>query len=376
MTNLIDNMEETAEQFNKGKLTRRQLFSKALKMGLTVPVAYAFLKGTVNPFAPSEAHAAKPDKKYKERKKVGMITIQRLGDKGPVDSCYRGLQQGGKNLNCEVKIVEALAGEYQEAVEALSNDGFNLILGLFPPMGDSLKKAAAKYPNIYYGNLVGNIDGTPNLQSRWHAGHEDCFLTGAIAGFFSKKKKQGITLATENSEQWGYLAGYEQGFKHVLGNDAKYIYNVVGGTHCFEDLVKGKQLALILAERGCDVIHPSGGKTAWGTLDGAAEAEVLATGIDTDQCFKHPEIMTASCLRYFDYMIYLMMKEWRDGEFKPGYTPLYMKDGVMDLCLWTDDRHNLGRWVPNSVKNTVAQLRADVINQKIKISPIPAHRRK
>ena len=369
---MINNMEELVEEFRQHKISRRQFIEKALKIGMTLPVAFNFLDAVMNPNKPhshswgtSEAYAA--DKPLR----AVLITIQRVGDLGPVDYMINGLKQGAKEYNYETKVVEALQGEYQETIEAAANEGNDLIIGLFPPIGDALKEAARRHPKQHFANLVGKItEDLPNLQSWWHAGETHTFLSACVAGFATKTKKMGAVLAVENEEQYGFLAGYQQGFKYT-SKSSEFYYNVIGGTSPFEDPFKAKQLALILYERGADVMGACGGKSALGILDAAEESGQIGLGMDWDQCLSKPKYILASALNYLDKWVITVMKELRTNQWKPGYRHPGVADGLLDLCPYTDQRHILGPKLPQVVKDTVAKIVTDVKNRKININRNP-----
>ena len=156
------------------------------------------------------------------------------------DGMISGLNRGAGELNYNVRVVEALQGEYQGALEASAAENPDLIIGLFPPMADPLERAARQFPNIYFANLVGIVpDGVPNLKSVWHKGQDGTYLAGALAGMISTEKllgvqsdTLGVVLAVENGEQHGYLAGYQQGFKSTNKNGT-VLHNVIGGNSPF-----------------------------------------------------------------------------------------------------------------------------------------------
>jgi basic membrane protein A len=368
---MIENMEELAEHYRARRLSRRQFIEKALTIGMSLPVALHFLSAVED--GPVSAARWGPTVAYAQQKplKAVLITIQRVGDLGPVDAFVNGLKRGGKELNYQTKVVEALQGEYQEAIEAAVNEGNDLIIGLFPPMGDALKQAAKRHPKKYFANLVGKItDDIPNLQSWWHAGETGTFLTGALAGFYTKKKKMGAVLAVENEEQWGYLAGYQQGFKYT-SKSADFYHSVIGGTSPFEDPAKAKQLSLVLYERGCDVVGACGGKSPLGILDAAEEAGQVAMGMDQDACLLKPNHVLGSLLIDLDNWIYACMKELRTGAWKPGYHHVSVADGAMDLCPYTEGKHVLGKKLAKVVHDTMARLVADMKANRIKVERKP-----
>jgi basic membrane protein A len=367
------------ERYNSGRLSRRQLLANAMKLGMSTAAAYAFVGAVADPrralasSATVDAKAAKGD-----TLNAIMITVQRAGDLGPVDAMISGLKRGAEKLNYKVRVVEALQGEYQGALEASAAEGPDLILGLFPPMADPLERAAKQFPDIYFANLVGIVpEGTPNLKSVWHAGQEGTFLTGALAGLVSTEKligvdsnTLGVVLAVENSEQHGYLAGYQQGFK-TTNKNGSVIFNVIGGNSPFEDPVKAAQLAAVLKERGAGIIGVSGGKSQHGVLSAAGRGGYIGLGMDNDQCLQYPETCLASMLVFLDQWVYDVMNEVRTSSFKPGHHYVGLADHALDICKFSEPDHKLGSQMPKAIVDTIANLREQILSGAIKVSGTP-----
>jgi len=368
------------DRFNRGTMSRRGLLKSAMKLGMSTAAAYAFVGAVTDPRAPlsqggiGQARAAASDKTLN----AVLITIQRAGDLGPVDTMIAGFKRGAEQLNYNVRVVEALQGEYQGALEASAAEKPDLIIGLFPPMADPLERAAKQFPDTYFANLIGIVpEGTPNLKSVWHAGQDGTYLTGALAGMVSTEKllgvdsdTLGVVLAVENGEQHGYLAGYQQGFK-ATNKNGKVLFNVIGGNSPFEDPVKAAQLAAVLKERGAGIIGVSGGKSQHGVLSSAQRLGYLGLGMDNDQCLQYPDTCLASMLVFLDTWVIGVMEEVRNGTFAPGHHYVGLPDGALDICPFSDADHKLGSTLPKVIVDTIANMREQVRTGAIKISGTP-----
>lgn len=368
------------DRFNRGTISRRGLMKSAMKLGMSTAAAYAFVGAVTDPHAPlsnggiGQARAATSDKTLN----AVLITIQRAGDLGPVDTMIAGFKRGAEQLNYKIRVVEALQGEYQGALEASAAEKPDLIIGLFPPMADPLERAAKQFPDTYFANLIGIVpEGTPNLKSVWHAGQDGTYLTGALAGMVSTEKllgvnsdTLGVVLAVENGEQHGYLAGYQQGFK-ATNKNGQVIHNVIGGNSPFEDPVKAAQLAAVLKERGAGFVGVSGGKSQHGVLSSAKRLGYIGLGMDNDQCHQYPDTCLASMLVYLDNWVIGVMEEVRTGAFKPGHHYVGLPDGALDICPFSDADHKLGSTLPKVIVDTIANMREQVRTGAIKISGTP-----
>lgn len=375
---MFDKWLNLEARYNAGSMSRRQLLTNALNLGMTSAGAMAFVGAVTKPRLALAAGTTAERIANGETLDAVMITIQRAGDLGPVDAMISGLHRGASELNYNVRVVEALQGEYQGALEASAADGPDLILGLFPPMGDPLERAAQQFPDIKFANLVGVVpDGTPNLKSVWHAGQDATFLTGALAGMVSTERLLGVesdilgvVLAVENDEQHGYLAGYQQGFKTTNSNGS-VIFNVIGGNSPFEDPVKAAQLAAVLQERGAGIIGTSGGKSQHGVLSTAERAGYIGLGMDNDQCHEYPDTCLASALVHLDQWVYDVMAEVRNDTFRPGHNYPGLADGAVDICPIGDDDHKLASELPRVIIDTIMNLRDQVLAGEIQVSGTP-----
>lgn len=375
---MFDKWLDLEERFNRGVLSRRQLLANAMKFGMSTTAAYAFVGAVTQTSVAYASDKVNAKAAAGETLNAVMITIQRAGDLGPVDAMISGLNRGAGDLNYNVRVVEALQGEYQGALEASAAENPDLIIGLFPPMADPLERAAKQYPDIYFANLVGIVpEGTPNLKSVWHKGQEGTYLAGAIAGMVSTQRllgvesdTLGVVLAVENGEQHGYLAGYQQGFK-ATNASGQIIHNVIGGNSPFEDPVKAAQLAAVLRERGAGIVGTSGGKSQHGVLSAAGRSGYLGLGMDNDQCLQYPDSCIASTLIHLDQWVYDVMNQVRTSSFTSGHNQVGLADGALDICPFSDADHKLGAQLPKVIADTIANMRAQILSGEIKVSETP-----
>ena len=97
---------------------------------------------------------------------------------------------------------------------------------------------------------------------------------------------------------------------------------------------------------------------ALGARVGRVEDDVLAVGVDADQGFLGPYILT-SALKGVDEAVYLSIKDAKDGHFKGGQDAIYglQQKGV-----------GLGKFSPNAPKGIEAktkQIEAQISSGKI-----------
>ena len=110
-----------------------------------------------------------------------------------------------------------------------------------------------------------------------------------------------------------FIAGYQAGAKAADPG----ITTLNGYSQDFSDLAKCKQIALNQIEQGAGVIFQVAGGCGLGALDAAKEKGVWGIGVDADQSFLGPHILT-SAVKRVDTAVFDAIKLVVDGKFKGG----------------------------------------------------------
>ncbi|HKC21511.1 MAG TPA: BMP family ABC transporter substrate-binding protein, partial [Gaiellaceae bacterium] len=154
-----------------------------------------------------------------------------------------------------------------------------------------------------------------------------------------------------------FIAGYQAGAKAADPG----IKTLNGYSQDFSDQAKCKQIALNQIEQGAGVIFQVAGGCGLGALDAAKEKHVWGIGVDADQSFLGPHILT-SAVKRVDTAVYDAIKLVVDGKFKGGNIVFGLKDNGVDIG-------RISPKVPPSDIAKVNQIRADIISGKIKNIP-------
>lgn len=381
MNRPVENLNEIVDSFHQGTLSRRRFLRNATAIGLSGVAASSLLSAcSSNPSSDTGSASSGAGGGDGRRLKAALVTPQKTGDLGPVDSMVAGLKKGAADFDFEVQVVEVVQGEYLDAAQGVAAKGYDLILGAFPPLTDTLVTLAPKYKDKYFANIIGHVpDSTPNLKAIWENGSDNCFLLSALGALYSKSGRIGAVMNVRNPEMDRFLAGYSQGYK-LTNTKAKFSFNLVSGQNPFEDPASGNRLANLLHEQGADVVFCSGGQTSQGVLQAAAQSNggFVATGMDTDQCLQHPASTLASGRIYEGAMVYSVMEEVRKGTFKPGTVQKGIAENGDDICTFDDSTpvghqdpqkgHKLGVAMAPEVRAMLWDLRAKIRSGELKVS--------
>ena len=110
-----------------------------------------------------------------------------------------------------------------------------------------------------------------------------------------------------------YIAGFRAGAKASNPN----VKTLNGYSQSFDDQAKCKEIALDQIAKGSKLVFQVAGQCGLGALDATKDKGVQAIGVDSDQSYLGPQIIT-SALKKVDEAVYNAAKETQDGTFKPG----------------------------------------------------------
>ncbi len=326
--------------------------------------------------------------------KVGVVTD--VG--GPDDKSFN--QTAIKGMNDAVKDGLATADskylqsrqqtDYAKNIEEFIGQGYQMIVSVGFLLGvDTAKEAKANpkvnfaivdynypdcAPNAKEGVDCGSATDIPNVLGLKYHVEQPAFQAGYLAASMSKTKKVGtyggVNIPAVADFMWGFEGGVNYwNAKHndkvqVLGWSTKKNDGVFTGT--FTDPDKGKQAALSLIDEGADVILPVAGLTGNGTFTAAKEKNVMAIGVDTDQCISVPDacpVLLTSVRKNMDVTVYNAIKAVANGTFKGGTYWATLADGGVSLAPF----NQFDSKIPADVKTDLDQIKTDIGSGKIDI---------
>ena len=148
------------------------------------------------------------------------------------------------------------------------------------------------------------------------------YLAGYLAGLV---EKQGVGRTKAGSEAISsvggqkippvdhYIAGYQAGAKAADSG----ITTANGYSQDFVDQAKCKELALNQISQGSDIVFQVAGGCGLGALDAAQQKGVWGIGVDADQAYLGPHILT-SAIKKVDVAVFDTVQQVQDGSFNGG----------------------------------------------------------
>jgi basic membrane protein A and related proteins len=262
--------------------------------------------------------------------KVGLSADEgQLSDHGFNQLAYEGLKKAERVLGVQGRVVQAAsAADYVPNMAALARQGYDLIIGVGFAQGDAIAAVAKRFPNTHFAIVdVSNADlkGKPkNVEGLIFKEQEVGYLVGYL-GALAEKRAGGSTISAVGGFKEPpvdrYIAGYIAGAKKAVPR----IKVVWGYSHDWVDLAKCKELALTQIARGSGVVFQVAGGCGLGALNAAKEKHVWGIGVDADQSFLGPYVLT-SALKGVDTSVFLTAKALVNGSFRGGTDAVFGLD--------------------------------------------------
>jgi basic membrane protein A len=262
--------------------------------------------------------------------KVGLITdLGQLNDNGFNEGAYNGLKRAERVLGVKGRVVEsASAADYIPNMSTLAKQGYDLIIGVGFAQGDAIATVAKKYPNTKFAIVdvdQATLKGKPaNALGLLFREEQVGYLTGYLAALEAKRAGADRISAVGGFKEPPvdrYIAGYQAGAKAAVpGTVVKWGYS-----QDWDDQAKCKELALNQIAAGSKVVFQVAGGCGLGALLAAQEQKVWGIGVDGDQSFLGPHVLT-SALKGVDSAVFLTSKSVQDGMFKGGTNAVFGLD--------------------------------------------------
>ena len=260
--------------------------------------------------------------------KVGLVTdVGQLNDRGFNQLAYQGLKRAERELGIEGRVVQSNSpADYIPNMLALARQGYDLIIGVGFAQGDAVAKAAQRFPKASFAIIdvdQASLDGKPkNVLGLLFREEQVGYLAGYLAALEEKRRPGADVISSVGGMKEPpvdrFIAGYQAGARKAVPG----IKLLNGYSQDWDDQAKCKELALNHIARGAGVVFQVAGGCGLGALDAAGERDVWGVGVDADQSYLGPHILTSAQKRV-DQAVFLTIKSVRDGTFKGGRNAVF-----------------------------------------------------
>ncbi|MFJ8518067.1 BMP family lipoprotein [Lysinibacillus xylanilyticus] len=226
-----------------------------------------------------------------------------LGDESFNDSAFKGLEKARDELGILFDYKEAPDGNYEERLEELVAEKYNIIIGLGFSVQEALEKTAKKYPDQQFVLIDGQSD-VANITSITFKEQEGSFLLGMVAAMTSKTGKIGFIGGADVPVIHHFENGFIEGAKYYNPN-IEIISEYAGS---FDDTDAGAAIAERYIKNKVDFIYHAAGFTGFGAIKKAEEMGIYAAGVDIDQFYIAEKTVVTSMLKNVDQAVFKMAK--------------------------------------------------------------------
>jgi basic membrane protein A and related proteins len=266
--------------------------------------------------------------------RVGLVTdAGQLNDNGFNELAYGGLKRAERELGIEGRVVQAQgANDYIPNMSALARQGYDLVIAVGYAQADAVAAAAAKFPDTKFAIVdvdQADLKGTPaNVEGLLFREEQVGYLVGYLGALAAKRAGSDSISAVGGEKQPPvdrFIAGYRAGAEAAVpGTKVKWGYSQE-----WEDQAKCKELALNQIAAGSKVVFQVAGGCGLGALSAAKDKGVWGIGVDADQSFLGPHVLT-SAQKGVDAAVFLTIEQLVNGAFAGGRSTVFGldQDGV------------------------------------------------
>jgi basic membrane protein A len=259
-----------------------------------------------------------------------------LNDKGFNTLAVQGLTKAEKNFDVDGRVYPtATAADRTPNVQAAAQAGYGLVIanGVLFTFGP-LNTVAPAFPNTKFLGIDVNlpdVEGQPkNIRGVQFREQEAGCLVGNIAALEIKREGKRVISAIGANKVTAivrFFAGYKYCAKRAYPKVK--ILAEYAGDPTFADQTKCRTTALSQIARGSRIIFTVAGGCGLGALDLVKQKGLFGIGVDADQSFLGPHILT-SATKKVNVAVYNAVAEYAKNPngFKTGYNQNYtVKNG-------------------------------------------------
>lgn len=256
-----------------------------------------------------------------------IISDAGLGDHGFNDLGNAGMKKAeGQFPGVSGKAVQdpQIDTQCNQVLTSAAQAGYNLIINLNYGCESSLQSIAAKYPKTHFV-MVDDIAKGPNVTSELFAVQDSSFLAGAAAAMLNLnghapqargKAAVGAIGGTKSPGIDQFLVGYQQGAQYI---DKKEKVLIAYATS-FADPSQGASLTKSMFSQGASTVYQVAGTTGLGGIKAAAQENLFAIGVDSNQDYLSKGHVLTSSIKHTDTAVYTAIKDYAQGKLKGNST--------------------------------------------------------
>jgi basic membrane protein A and related proteins len=252
---------------------------------------------------------------------IGLVTdIGGLNDRSFNHLAFVGVQRAATQLGIKPDVLQSnSAADYIPNLQHAAQSGDKLVIAVGFLMESAVEKAAAAFPNTQFAIIdSGPAKPVANLKSLLFHEQDGGYMAGYLAGLVTKTNVVSTVGGQKIPPVDHYIAGFIAGAKAANPQ----VKELNAYSQSFTNQAACKELALNQISQHSDVVFQVAGGCGLGALSAAKEKGVWGVGVDADQSYLGPFILT-SAVKKVDVAVFDTIKQITSGTFKGGTTDFF-----------------------------------------------------
>jgi basic membrane protein A len=266
---------------------------------------------------------------------VVLVTdVNQLNDHGFNQLAYQGLLKAQRDLGIRGAVYQSASAQaYIPNLSTAARKHADLVISVGFDQANAIAKVAKQFPDTKFAIIDvanGDLAGKPkNVEGLIFKEQEVGYLAGYLAGLLEKGSGGSNTIGSVGGQKQPpvdrYIAGYQAGAKKA--DPGIKLLNAY--SQDWVDQAKCKTAALNQIDAGANIVFQVAGGCGLGVLDAAKEKGVWGVGVDADQSYLGPQVLT-SAMKRVDTSVYATIQQVLDGKFAGGTDSVFSieNDGV------------------------------------------------
>ena len=278
--------------------------------------------------------------------------VGRFNDKGFNQNQLTGLKQAQAQLHVQTRAIEShSAGDYIPNLASVARLGYDAVIAAGFLLADAEATVAKKFPNTQFAITDYPVEIPPfsdkngklivkNITGITFKAEQQSYLVGCLSALMAKRAG-GNTISATGGVKIPPVDSFIAGYKAGAAKCAPGTKVLVGYSQDF-------------------IVFAVAGPCGFGALAAAKEAGVWGDGVDVDQSYLGPHILT-SAVKRVDLGVFRFVQAVQAGTLVPGH------DFVFDLKNGGVALGKISPKVPAAYKAKLAQLQNQIETGKIKV---------
>jgi basic membrane protein A and related proteins len=295
---------------------------------------------------------------------VVLVTdVNQLNDHGFNQLAYQGLKRANRELGIDGVVYQSpSAAQYIPNLATAARKGADLVISVGFDQANAVAKVAKQFPKTHFAIIdvdQTTLAGKPkNVEGLIFKEQEVGYLAGYLAGLVEKQKGGHATIGSVGGQKQPpvdrYIAGYRAGARKA--DPGITLLNTY--SQDWVDQAKCKQAALDQISAGASIVFQVAGGCGLGALDAAKEKGIWGIGVDADQSYLGPQVLT-SAMKRVDTSVYSTIQQVLAGKFAGGTNAVFsLKNNGVGLG-------KINAKAPKAAVAKVRQIAKDIASGKI-----------